>query len=325
MTNATISTPARGTLAGHLAIARLDHWSKNVFVLPGVVAALALNPTANTSGLASRFVLGVLSVCLISSSNYTLNEIVDAPFDLYHPDKRHRPVPSGRVNLPLGYLQWLVLAAAGAALGLKIGAAFSASVAALWVMGCGYNLRPLRTKDVPYLDVLTEAINNPLRLLAGWYIVDARVFPPATLLLSYWMVGCYFMAIKRFAECRQLGNGPQRSAYRRSLAFFTPERLLTTVMFYGAAAMLFFGAFIMRYRLDLIISFPLVALVMAMYLRLGFRPGSAAQHPEKLYREPALMVAVCVCALVMGLLLFVHVPLLDTVFPPTVPTADWTR
>ena len=325
MTNATISVPTRPTLAGHLAIARIDHWSKNVFVLPGVVAAFALDPEASTSGLASHLVLGLLSVCLISSSNYTLNEIVDAPFDRYHPDKQYRPVPSGRVNVPLGYLQWLVLAAGGVLLGVLVGTAFAVAVGALWVMGCGYNLRPVRTKDVPYLDVLTEAINNPLRLLAGWYIVEARVIPPATLVLSYWMVGCYFMAIKRFAECRQLGDGPQRSAYRRSLAFFTPEGLLTTVMFYGAASMLFFGAFIMRYRLDLIISFPLVALVMAMYLRLGFRSGSAAQHPEKLYREPALMVAVCACALIMGLLFFVHVPLLDSVFRPTVPTANGAR
>ena len=38
----------------------------------------------------------------------------------------------------------------------------------LWVMGCIYNIPPVRSKDLPYLDVLSEAVNNPLRMLAGW-------------------------------------------------------------------------------------------------------------------------------------------------------------
>ena len=50
--------------------------------------------------------------------------------------------------------------------------------------------------------------------------------------------------------------------------------------------MLFLGAFVMRYRLELILAFPLVALVMAIYLGLAFKPESAVVNPEKLYREP---------------------------------------
>jgi hypothetical protein len=49
--------------------------------------------------------------------------------------------------------------------------------------------------------------------------------------------------------------------------------------------MLFFGAFIVRYRLELILSFPLVAVIMAMYLHLSFRADWPVENPEKLYRE----------------------------------------
>ena len=58
--------------------------------------------------------------------------------------------------------------------------------------------------------------------------------------------------------------------------------------------MLFFGAFIMRYRLELILSFPLVSLVMAVYLSLAYKDDSAVQRPEGLYAEPALMTSVAV-------------------------------
>jgi hypothetical protein len=46
-------------------------------------------------------------------------------------------------------------------------------------MGCIYNIPPIRSKDVPYIDVLSESINNPLRMLAGWFIASTASVAPA--------------------------------------------------------------------------------------------------------------------------------------------------
>jgi hypothetical protein len=192
---------------------------------------------------------------------------------------------------------------------------------ALWVMGCVYNIPPVRTKDHAYVDVASEAVNNPLRMLGGWYVVTTSVVPPLSLLVSYWMIGCYFMAAKRFAEYRDFGragNGGDAVRYRRSFAHYTSERLLVSIMFYASAAMLFFGAFIVRYRLELILSFPLIALFMAMYLHLAFKPNSPVENPEKLYREPALMAVLVACVVAMTVLLFVDLPFLHDAFAPSV-------
>ena len=126
-------------------------------------------------------------------------------------------------------------------------------------MGCAYNIKPVRMKDLPYFDVLSESVNNPLRMLAGWYMTGILVFAPTSLLVSYWMVGCYFMAIKRYSEFRDIGDPVRATAYRKSFGYYTLDRLLVSIVFYASAAMLFLGAFIMRYRLELILSFPLVA------------------------------------------------------------------
>ncbi len=308
-----------------IAIARVDHWFKNVFVLPGVVVALGFAPLSpNASALEHfliRLVLGLLAVCLVASSNYVLNEVIDAPFDRYHPEKSQRPVPSGRVDIRLAYLEWLLLAAVGIGIGARLSFGLGAALAALWLMGCIYNVPPIRSKDIPYVDVLSEAVNNPIRMLVGWYIVNPGGLAPVSLLVSYWMVGCYFMAIKRFAEFRHIGDRSRAIAYRRSFARVTEESLLISIVFYASAAMLFFGAFAMRYRIELIVSFPLIALVMAIYLAVGFRPDSAAQRPEGLYREPALMAAVVGCTVLVGLLLFVDIPSVSRVFVPTLPKA----
>jgi decaprenyl-phosphate phosphoribosyltransferase len=312
----------RPTLRGHLRIARVDHWFKNVFVLPGIVAAIGIDPNHIAPDIVRRAAIGLLSVCLVASSNYVINEVLDAASDSLHPVKSAREVPSGQIHVPLAYLQWLLLMAAAVGLGRLISTPFAIAIGLLWIMGCVYNIPPIRSKDFPYVDVLSEAVNNPLRLLAGWFITGTSSFPPASLLLSYWMVGAYFMAMKRYAEYRDIADPARAAGYRRSFAFYTEERLLVSIMFYGSAAMLFLGAFAMRYRFELVLSFPFVSLVMAIYLFLGLRPNSSVQRPEGLYREPALMVSVVVCALVICAALLIDMPSLARIFSPTAPTID---
>jgi decaprenyl-phosphate phosphoribosyltransferase len=324
---ASTSAPAefqpvrRLTLLGHIQIARIDHWVKNVFVFPGIVVALSVDRARWASWSWFNFLLGMLAVCLVASSNYVLNEILDASSDLAHPTKRTRPVPAGRVSIAWAYVEWLALMAVGLMLALQVSRPFALTLLVLWIMGCIYNVPPVRTKDVPYIDVLSEAVNNPLRMLAGWYLTGCTLIPPASLLLSYWMVGCYFMAIKRFAEVRDIDHH-RIASYRKSFAYYNEQRLLVSIMFYGSVAMLFFGAFIMRYRVELILAFPLVALVMAQYLALAFKSNSAVQHPELLYRQPALMATVVACTVAMVILLFVNLPILNRIFSPTIP---WER
>jgi 4-hydroxybenzoate polyprenyltransferase len=299
------------SLAAYIRIARPAHWTKNVFVLPGVITALAMTDGSLSAG---RATLGMLAVCLIASSNYVLNEILDAPTDRFHPSKCDRLISSGAVNVGLAWAEWLGLLLAGVALAYPLGGSFLRTLLLLWGMALAYNIRPVRTKDVPYLDVLTEAVNNPLRLLAGWFIVTGACIPPVSLLLCYWMIGCYFMAIKRFAEMRLFVAPAEAWRYRRSFGYYDEERLLVSIMFYAAASMLFFGAFVVRHRLELIMSFPAVALVLALYLRLGLKPNSPAAEPEKLIRERSLMVAVALCGALMLLLLVVDLPSLESAF-----------
>lgn len=280
-----------------------------------------MDPQQIASNLPKRFTLGVLSICLVASSNYVINEILDAPSDRAHPTKFMRPVPSGKVNIPIAYAQWLFLMLIGVGMATQVSSNFALTAFALWVMGCIYNIPPIRSKDLPVVDVLSEAINNPLRMLAGWYIVGTASVAPGSLLLSYWMIGCYFMAMKRYAEFREIANPVRASAYRKSFKFYTEDRLLVSIMFYGSAAMLFLGAFVMRYRLELILTFPLIALVMAVYLLLGLKPQSAVQRPEKLYREPLLMGSVVLCSIAIVALLIVDIPGLPNLLAPTAPTA----
>ena len=124
------------------------------------------------AALSINIIVGLFATCLVASSNYVINEVLDAPSDRFHPVKHKRPVPSGQVNVPLAYVQWIALMLIGVGLGLTVSIPFAATLFVLWVMGCIYNIPPVRSKDVPYIDVLSESINNPLRMLAGWFIAS---------------------------------------------------------------------------------------------------------------------------------------------------------
>jgi hypothetical protein len=207
----------------------------------------------------------------------------------------------------------------GVAIASTISRGFLLSAIGLWLMGCLYNIPPVRTKDLPYIDVLSESINNPLRFCLGWYIVTATILPPASLLVSYWMLGAYFMVLKRFSEHRQINDAAVAASYRRSFLYYSQESLLSSGVFYAVTSMLFFGAFIMRYRMELILAFPLVALLMSIYFGLSFRHESSVQNPEKLYREPWLMSILVLTVLAFVILLFVDVPWISEVFVKSHP------
>ncbi len=316
------SVPVLTRLRAHLSIARFDHVTKNVFILPGIVIPISLDSHLASTALVLPVIRGLIAASLIACSNYVINEVLDAPFDRYHPTKRYRPVPLGLVNVPLAYLQWLVMMVTGLAIGWSISTPFVLGLMSLWVMGCIYNFPPVRTKDLPYLDVLTESVNNPIRMLLGWYMVAPVLVPPLSLLFSYWMVGCYFMALKRFSEFRDIKDAGLAASYRRSFAYYSEHSLMVSVMFYASSAMLFFGAFLIRYRMELVLTFPLVAWVMAVYLQLSYERDSAVQNPERLHRSPRLMAAVTTCVAAMMLLLWVHIPALQNLFRPTLTTGQ---
>lgn len=296
---------AKSPLAAQLALCRFDHWVKNLFVLPGIVLGAYFTHSKLQPLL---ILLGLLAVGFVASSNYVINEVLDAPQDRHHPTKRNRPIPSGLASVPIAYVQWLLLAVAGIGLAFYLNHPFGWTLAILWIMGLIYNVPPIRAKELVWFDVLTESVNNPLRLAAGWYLATEAGLPPVVLLMSYWMLGSFFMSLKRFAELREIADPAVAAAYRRSFRHYTTEKLLLASEVYGFSAVLLFGAFAAQWRPELLLAFPGVALLMSLYMRLSFKPNSAVAAPENLWRHWRMMATVLTTALFMLILLLVDWP-----------------
>jgi len=302
-------------LRTYVGIARPSHWIKNVFMLPGAAVALVITPHLSMS-LPLAAAAAIVSVCLLSSANYTINEYLDREHDRFHPLKNRRPGALGLLDPRLVLLQYCTLAACGLMLAWTVNQPFLLTGICLLVMGLAYNLAPLRTKDRAYLDVLSESINSPIRFLLGWFMVTAVLLPPSSVLFAYWMGGAFLMAVKRYAEYRSIGDAARAAYYRRAFARYSERALLLSSFFYALCAAFFIGIFLIKYRIEFVLTFPLFATLFTWYLAIGLRQDSAAQAPEKLYRESAFMAFAGLTFLVALFMLTVDLPFLRSFMEP---------
>jgi len=134
------------------------------------------------------------------------------------------------------------------------------------------------------------------------------------LAIAYWMVGAFFMAMKRYAEYRHIGNREIAAAYRASFGYYTEERLLVSIVFYATACALFAGIFIVRYHLELILFTPFAAGMFAFYMHIGMQPNSPVQNPEKLYKQRGFFLYMVLSAILFVILMFTSVPALYDLF-----------
>ena len=211
-------------------------------------------------------------------------------------------------------MEYFLLSSLGLSISFLIGTNFFIVSTIFLLMGIIYNVFPIRSKDIAYIDVLSESINNPIRLMLGWFlIINGGEVLPISLIIGYWMAGAFLMSIKRFAEYRSIG---EKSAllYRKSFKYYNEDRLLTSAVFYAMCSTLFMGIFLVKHKLELIISFPFLCLIFVWYLSIGLKENSIVQTPEKLFKTKGFLLYSLFLGVLIIILSFVNIPFLYSIF-----------
>ena len=296
----------------YVKIARPDHWIKQLFIVPGIVLAFFLvKDTVFNLSLALKIIIGFLSTCLIASANYVINEYLDADSDKYHPTKKNRPMITENMNKKVVWAEYSILAILGLIFAYFVSIPFFIVDFTLFIMGILYNVKPFRTKDIPFIDVLSESINNALRLLLGWFIITNKYLPPASIIGGYWMFGAFLMSIKRYSEYRMINNPEQASLYRKSFAKYTEHSLLISSVFYSLLSIFLCSTFLIKYKIELLLCIPFLCGLFCYYISISFKQDSAVQNPEKLYRETKLLILLVLYIILFAILLFINIPILN--------------
>ena len=282
--------PEKPKIKLYLDSLRLERWPRSLAIIPGFLAAFVLNPdllqTIPSPRALLHLLLAFLLTWLISTANYIVNEITDAPFDRFHPQKKTRPLIENKIDVSRLILLWLVLVAASVAAALSVfEPPFLYSLLALLAAGMIYNVPPVRLKDIPFMDSTVESANNPIRLLIGWFVV-ASGMPPLTLLIAWWAFGNFLMVGKRVAEKKFLTQ-EESAGYRRSLVRYTAPMLITFMGFNGLVFLITFAIFAVQSGLHtLLYSLPFVVIYLWMFVKKSLKDREGAEEPEKLLRNP---------------------------------------
>ena len=304
----------RSRLSPYVAIARPEHWIKHVFILPGLLIAHLLDSSAEIDLLS--ITAGLSSACLLASANYVINEFLDAEFDRFHPTKKRRMAVVLSLRVRYVLLEYAVLLVVGLALASLVNTYFLWAAAVFAFMAVLYNVRPIRLKDRFVIDVLSESINNPLRLFFGWFMVTSATVPPTSIVLAFWFGGAFLMAAKRFSEYRYLvAEVPLTEviSYRKSFGRYSEATLVGSMFSYAMLCGFMISAFILIYRIEYFLTFPLLVTLFTYYVVFSFDRDSPAQAPEKLHKNGVLITTVSVLVASFVFLTFVDIPVLEAV------------
>jgi 4-hydroxybenzoate polyprenyltransferase len=315
-TNAALDQAAvkpAGTLRDYLALARFDHFTKHIFIVPGIVLAYLLRGGPPHFPVI-QVILGFISAVCIASANYVINEYLDREFDKHHPTKSRRRAVERTLSGNLVKMEWVVFAGIGLICAWFGSATMFVTAAVFALQGIVYNVRPLRSKEKAYWDVISESVNNPLRLIIGWVMIDPSTLPPSSIILAYWFGGAFLMAAKRYSEYREIAgsHGVELLVrYRASFAGYSEVSLSISCFVYALLSIFFLAIFLIKYRVEYLLLVPIIISLFGYYLALSTQPASSAQNPEKLFREPKLVALVALLAVMFVVATYVDMPALS--------------
>ena len=190
------------TIKTWLVVLRMKHWIKNFFVL----VPFLVGPRFGLNEYLVRSISGTVLFGVMSSAVYLFNDIVDIASDRRHPEKRLRPVASGKVSVSEAGVVGGLFAFVALLFALFLDHRFFMILGIYAANNLLYSLY-LRGKTV--LDVMSIAAGFVMRVYAGGYLIDIEV--------THWLVVCVFSLSllmgfgKRRAEYEDLQDEAKRT------------------------------------------------------------------------------------------------------------------
>lgn len=298
----------------YVSLARIDNWTKNLLMLVGTGLAYLFGNVTDTFQW-QPVIYTLLSLCLASSANYVLNEAIDAKSDAFHPLKKSRASVKYNLSKKIIACEYLMLVTTALWLGFIVHNIVFYTCCFYIVCAWAYNIPPVRFKDKAYFDVLLEAINYPIRIFMGWVCLLPETLPPSSLLLIGWSVGAFAMSLKRLAEYQIFETKEKAIQYRKSYAQYSFDTLAMSAFAYGLFVLFGFTVFMMKYKIELLLSIPLFVVWMSWYFLMGIRKNIFVIYPERLAKNKEFVVFSIIALAITALLMQGNIPamhLLDT-------------
>jgi len=287
---------------------RIYQWTKNLVLFAGLVFTLRVIDLP----FVVATIAGFFAFSLAVSGVYLLNDVLDVERDRLHPEKRNRPIASGRLPVGVGTAAGIVLLVVGIGGCFVLGPRFGACAVAYVVLTLAYSAF---LKQVVLLDVVAIALGFVLRAAAGVELIRDRAHAGAeTIELSPWLLVCaFFLALflaigKRRHELQVLEA--EASRHRAALGAYTVKLLDQLVAVVTSATVLAYSIYTISPETlakfggrPLYLTIPFVLYGIFRYLYLMYAQDKGGNPSEHLLRDGATLWNVVLwCAAVIAIL-----------------------
>ena len=305
--------------------ARPKQWLKN-FALYAALIFSGFFFYQPSDGPAYFWLVGYAFVifCLLTSSVYLLNDIIDIKADRAHPFKKHRPLASGKLSVTLAAGTALVGLVAVALLSIPLPRFFKLLLAAYLVLQLFYSTK---FKQIAILDILSIAGGFLIRVYAGAVVVNLHM--SVWFLLTVISMSLFLAVGKRQSE-RTLMTNNQLKFARKSLnkysvrlldqytSMFATASWLTYAIFTfqnspGTGLSLFYERFpqlavalprTLQSRKLLMLTLPFVILGVMRYLQLIYEDNRGEAPVDVLLKDKFLLIIVFIWLLTVMFVIY---------------------
>lgn len=270
-------------------VLRISQWMKNLIIFTAIIFSGNLfEKQAFLNTLYAFFVF-----CLLSSTSYVLNDIIDYPYDKKHRIKKFRPIASGEISIQQATFIVFIMSLISLFLSLVFSLPLFFLSLIFLLLHFFYSLY---LKRYPVIDIFTISLSFVIRsyvgvVVTGWYI-------PVWMMLTIFFLSLFMASVKRHAEIVSQGLNARLSLYRYNehfLDFLTYTAATATIISYSfytyfekiPSIKTIFGDFFSKYfpqleaRKLMMITIPLVVYGITRYAQLLYEKYEG-ERPEKL-------------------------------------------
>jgi len=247
-----------------IEIIRPRQWYKNILVFVPLVFSINLfQPDSMVLSI-----LGFAVLCLASSGSYVINDVFDYKRDLVHPEKRKRPIPSGRISKNSAVIFGVALLFAAGIFGYLLNEIFFIVIILLILSTFFYSKT---AKDIFLLDVFLISVNFVLRAISGVFLIGVGLSP-------WLIIGIFFVALllgftKRQTEITLLRD--QAIKHKKVLEKYTEKFLRYSIGQASAASILAYSIYSIEGPGEigdwrLVLTIPVVFFILITYVNIIF-------------------------------------------------------
>lgn len=281
-------------IAALIRAMRPHQWVKNLLVFASLIFAHKLSD----SDMVVRSLMAFAIFCLLSSSIYLLNDVVDREADRAHPRKKSRPIASGALPVPVALLVSFVFAGGAMAWAIQISSPSPEEHVPFYALPVAYLVLQIfytfALKKMLIIDCICVALGFLFRVHAGSLVLSVKS--------SDWLLLCtFFFALmlafsKRRDEVLKVsdGSGATRATMRRYTTGFL-DQLISSL---AAISILSYAMYTLAAETvkehgskNLIITVPLVVYGVYRYQYLVLQRGKGGDPSKLLFRDKPLIVS----------------------------------